>query len=117
MNGGSTNGFALYVNEWETSDHQLLLEYGGPESGCYKLKSSQTSTTMSFGRWSHVIASLTPQRADLFLDGTLVASTTAITAAAADGDGEGVVGKGATVRLPPPSGRAPQSTTSLHVGR
>ena len=29
-----TAGYALYVNEWETSDRQLVLEYGSSESGC-----------------------------------------------------------------------------------
>jgi hypothetical protein len=100
------------VNEWETSDHQLVLEFGGPDSGCYKLRSSQTAATMSFGRWAHVVASLTPQRVDLFLDGHLVAST----ALPANGGTSEAAGSG-VVRTPPASGRAAQTSTPLHVGR
>ena len=34
-----SDGFALMVNEWETADQQLVLEWGDAGSGCNKLGS------------------------------------------------------------------------------
>ena len=40
-----TAGYALYVNEWETSNGQLVLEYGTSRSGCSKLSSGATKAS------------------------------------------------------------------------
>ena len=78
-------GFALFVNDWETSDRQLLLEYGGSGSGCHKLGSGPDHP-VPFGRWVHIAASLPGsdeggasrhRPVELFLDGHLVASSDA----------------------------------------
>lgn len=68
------NGFALYVNSWQSSDHKVFVEYGGQESGCHKLDSSDV--TILPGKWHHVAFALINRAASLFIDGRLVSSST-----------------------------------------
>lgn len=69
-------GWSFYVNEWETSNQALRLEFG-TEAGCEVLASDAGAVPLN--QWAHVGFSLQSQgpkgpRAMLFVDGKLVAS-------------------------------------------
>eukprot|EP00607_Mallomonas_marina_P010390 CAMPEP_0182422000 /NCGR_PEP_ID=MMETSP1167-20130531/7594_1 /TAXON_ID=2988 /ORGANISM="Mallomonas Sp, Strain CCMP3275" /LENGTH=874 /DNA_ID=CAMNT_0024599693 /DNA_START=38 /DNA_END=2662 /DNA_ORIENTATION=+ len=64
------NGFSMYVNAWETKDHQLYVEYGGEGSGCYKINSK--GIQLIPGRWYHVALSFLERTVSLFIDGSKV---------------------------------------------
>ena len=65
-----TAGYALYVNEWETADGQLLLEYGTPATGCAKLGSGEVK--VPYGVWFHAGATWADGQVSLYLNGALV---------------------------------------------
>jgi hypothetical protein len=39
---GAHGGYALYVNNWMSSDGKIVLEYGDSGSGCNKLESKES---------------------------------------------------------------------------
>lgn len=63
-------GLSLYVNGWQTSDMKLYLEYGGKNSGCYKIDSGLTVLQQS--KWYQVALSFTSDFARIFIDGRVV---------------------------------------------
>ena len=66
------DGFALAINEWETNDQQLTLEWGDVASGCRKLLSG--SSKVPYDEWTHVAATLESDgTAKLFINGDNVA--------------------------------------------
>ncbi|CAM9697869.1 unnamed protein product [Heterosigma akashiwo] len=69
-------GFALFVNEWETNDGQVVLEWGDDSMGCHKLRSG--GRTFAVGRWHHVAFVLSGQQATLYLDGEEVGSSASL---------------------------------------
>jgi hypothetical protein len=68
------NGVALFVNEWQTSDHKLYVEYGNDHSGCNKVSSGDV--TLEDGKWYHVAVAFTGNHAELYLDGIQIGSST-----------------------------------------
>lgn len=70
------NGFALYVNSWQSSDHRIFVEYGGKQSGCHKIDSG--TATLKTGQWYHVAFALLNTASYLFIDGNLVAQITSM---------------------------------------
>jgi len=78
------DGFAFYVNEWETSNRQLRLEWTSTNpAGCVVLASD--SNAIPLDKWVHVAFAFeaaaadgsSPERALLFLDGKLLKQTDA----------------------------------------
>lgn len=66
-------GLSMYVNAWETSNHLLYVEYGGLESGCHKLDSN--GVQLHPEQWYHVAVHLGDTAASLYIDGTIVSSS------------------------------------------
>ena len=63
-------GFSLIVNEWQTSDQQLIVEWGDVDSGCRKLGSAPAGARVEYDRWTHVAAALGHGgSAALYIDG------------------------------------------------
>lgn len=67
-------GLSMYVNAWETSNHLLYVEYGGLKSGCHKLDSN--GVQLHPEQWYHVAVHLGDTAASLYIDGTIVSSST-----------------------------------------
>jgi hypothetical protein len=63
-------GVAMYVNEWETSNHELYVEYGNQISGCNKIGSNGVQLIPK--KWYHVAVALVGTSAELYIDGTVV---------------------------------------------
>lgn len=63
-------GVAMYVNEWETSNHELYVEYGNQLSGCNKISSNGVQLMPK--KWYHVAVALVGLSAQLYIDGTIV---------------------------------------------
>ena len=70
--GDARDGYALAVNNWETRDGQLTLEWGDATTGCRKLASGPRAVVAP-DRWTHVAFVLSPTTAALFVDGAEVA--------------------------------------------
>ncbi|KAH8065929.1 GTP binding protein [Aureococcus anophagefferens] len=70
--GDARDGYALAVNNWETRDGQLTLEWGDAATGCRKLASGPRAVVAP-DRWTHVAFVLSPTTAALFVDGAEVA--------------------------------------------
>ena len=71
-------GLSMYVNAWETNNHRLYVEYGGLESGCHKLDSN--GVQLHPEQWYHVAVYLGDTSAYLFIDGTVVSTSSGGTA-------------------------------------
>ena len=73
------NGYTFYVNEWETANRQLRLEWSSSNpAGCVVLASDAGAVPLD--KWVHVAFAFeagTAQRAMLFIDGQLVKQTDA----------------------------------------
>ena len=67
-------GLSMYVNAWETGNHLLYVEFGGLESGCHKLDSN--GVQLHPEQWYHVAVYLGGKTASLYIDGTVVSSST-----------------------------------------
>ena len=65
-------GFALTVNGWQDPDHRLHLEYGGEESGCFKLDSRDVK--LDTKKWYHIAVYAGQQFIALYIDGVVVDS-------------------------------------------
>eukprot|EP01041_Mallomonas_annulata_P002517 gene2517-4896_t len=63
-------GFSMYVNAWQTNNHQLYVEYGGINSGCNKLDSKGIQLLPA--RWYHVALAFLERTVTLFIDGSIV---------------------------------------------
>ena len=62
--------FSLIVNEWQTNDQQLIVEWGDVDSGCRKLGSAPAGARVEYDRWTHVAAALGHGgSAALYIDG------------------------------------------------
>lgn len=68
------NGVAIFVNEWQTTDHKLYVEYGNDHSGCNKVTSGQVK--LEDQKWYHVAVTFFGGQAILYLDGVQVGSST-----------------------------------------
>jgi hypothetical protein len=68
----SRNGFAMYVNTWETSDKVLGVEFGSLQSGCDRITSRNIK--ISALQWYHVAVSFIGDAVSLYVDGVQVAS-------------------------------------------
>lgn len=68
------NGVAMFVNEWQTSDHILYVEFGNDQSGCHKVSSG--SVKLVDKKWYHVVVTLMDSHVKLYLDGREVGSFT-----------------------------------------
>jgi len=69
-------GYALYVNDWESNDGQLILEWGDDSMGCHKLKSG--NKRIQAKRWNHFAFSLTRSMATLYVNGEKVGSSSSL---------------------------------------
>jgi mannosyl-oligosaccharide alpha-1,2-mannosidase len=78
------DGFSFYVNEWETSNRQLRLEWTSTNpAGCVVLASE--TNALPLDKWVHVAFAFeeaaadgsAPERAMIFIDGKLVKQTDA----------------------------------------
>lgn len=67
-------GLSMYINSWHTDDHRLYIEYGGQNSGCYKIHSD--TVTIASERWYHVAMAFNSHRGSLYIDGELVGTST-----------------------------------------
>jgi len=65
-------GYTLYVNTWDTTDRQLILEWGNKQNGCAKLGSGQSGGVIEYDVWTHVAAVLTAESASIFINGKQV---------------------------------------------
>ena len=63
-------GISMYINEWETSNQILYVEYGSTKSGCEKINSGTVKVLPN--RWYHVAVSFISNEVVLFLDGVEV---------------------------------------------
>lgn len=76
------HGFALFVNEWETSSQQAWLSWGNDISGCEELGTARGSVPVAV--WTHLAATFSPveggssgqMSARIYVNGVLAASTT-----------------------------------------
>ena len=70
------NGYALYVNEWETKDKNLILMWGDTKDGCNRIETGPNRVPLD--RWVHVGFTMLTRGSTLtvklFMDGELVAS-------------------------------------------
>ena len=58
------------MNEWQTNDQQLIVEWGDVDSGCRKLGSAPAGARVEYDRWTHVAAALGHGgSAALYIDG------------------------------------------------
>jgi len=75
--GGSSDGVALYVNSYNTSDGKLTLETGDGVSG---LNANSSASAVPVGGWHHVFASVNRSAgtAQLYVDGANVTASGAI---------------------------------------
>jgi len=75
--GGSSDGVALYVNSYNTTDGKLTLETGDGVSG---LTANTSAGAVPVGGWHHVFASVnrTAGTAQLYVDGANVTANGAI---------------------------------------
>lgn len=90
--GEARNGFAVAINEWETADRQLTLEWADETDGCRKVGSKPM--VVEYDRWTHVAATLTHEgEAAVYIDGSVA------------------------MRVGPTARRMPQTTASLRVGQ
>ena len=64
-------GLALFVNDWQTSDQLLHLEFGSRRSGCEKLASG---TRVECGEWHYFGLHSSESRVAVYLDGVEVGS-------------------------------------------
>ncbi|KAJ8599018.1 hypothetical protein CTAYLR_007691 [Chrysophaeum taylorii] len=86
------DGYALAINEWETADGQLTLEWGDGDTGCRKLGSG--AARVPYDAWTHVAATLSAGgAAALYVDARLAARTAGV------------------------ARRSPQAAASLRVGQ
>jgi cell division protein FtsN len=66
-------GYSLYVNSWETSDRQLIFEWGNEQSGCNKLVSGRgEGHLIEFDKWTHVAAAIDADSATIYINGVQV---------------------------------------------
>lgn len=63
-------GIAMYVNEWQTSDQKLYVEYGNEKSGCNKVSSNDKQLAPE--KWYHVAVSFVADEVNLYIDGVNV---------------------------------------------
>jgi uncharacterized protein (TIGR03437 family) len=77
--GCNSNGFALFVNTFGTSDGSLHLETGNGSS-CLAMSSNGAGTILPVGSWSHIVvtAARANQRAVIYLNGTVVTTGTTL---------------------------------------
>jgi len=75
--GWNTDGFALYVNTYQTSDHKLLFETGDGTNG---MMASTAAQTLTPGVWHHVAAAvdLPAASARLYVDGIDLTQASAV---------------------------------------
>lgn len=66
----SRHGVSMYVNEWETSNQILYVEYGSLLSGCEKVSSGSVKILPNM--WHHVAVTFIQDSAVLYLDGAEV---------------------------------------------
>lgn len=59
-------GLALFVNEWQTSNHLLYVEYGSPSSGCHKIN---TQVLIECDKWTHFAVHSTDMHIIVYVDG------------------------------------------------
>lgn len=65
-------GLAMFVNGWENPDHKVYVEYGGANSGCYKIDSQNIA--LNSNHWYHLLVHFSPDLITLFIDGEKVNS-------------------------------------------
>ena len=87
------HGYAFYVNEWNTNNRQLILNWGDAQTGCLRLASQPNA--LEYDRWTHIGFSISNSAttATIFVNGAEAVSDTNIKA------------------------RPHQNTVALHIGR
>lgn len=74
--GENQNGYAVYVNGWETADQFVYAEWGGVTSGCHKISSEASGVRLQPGKWYHVAMVLGSGSVALYVNGDKVSENT-----------------------------------------
>ena len=69
---GEQYGVSLFINGWQTSDHQVYSEFGNEASGCNKVHTE--GLALQLLKWFHVAVLHTNTDVVIYVDGRVVAS-------------------------------------------
>jgi mannosyl-oligosaccharide alpha-1,2-mannosidase len=100
----SHHGLALYVNNWDTADHNLVLEYGNDLSGCNKVTSTEPLPVTS-SSWLEITLSYDQpgSRVSMFANGLPI--------------GQADVPNGSLGGIRAPSSSSSSSSLSMTIGQ
>ena len=66
------NGISLFINGWQTSDHQIYTEFGNSRSGCNKVHTEGLQLQMQ--KWYHLAVLHTDTDVVIYVDGKVIIS-------------------------------------------